>query len=327
MQFSADFEEKTGICFIFNHPYPAQIPVIKSIFKERFSNILFLIPFYRDDSDSDVFTVYRGAFSFDGMIVEAREKIKETFKDCSHVLFVHNDLLLSGQYRETTAASLLGIGGDQKCYLSNIWKINGSVHSWSWANRLGFRIRIPMHGLMGTGAERVFEYLPNFDDVAEKCVQAGYDPAPSTLRRDKENISKESYYGFVDHELFETHQSLLSPDGTLSLGRPYFGGYSDIVCVPYQGLNEWLHLLGILSSMEIFAEISIPTSLVWTFGKISTSHSANISTSILWGTEQRRQTDDIGWVKERFAKGDHYIHPVKYEKYNEEDYKALAMTV
>lgn len=309
---------RVGICFIFNHPFPKQIPILKRLYGSRFEKMLFIVPFH-DVDDEDVVTVYRGGFGFDAMVVDARDTIKRKFQGCSHVLFVHNDLLLSGLYDEKSAYNLLGLRGADT-YITEFKKVGDPVFKWVWFARLPYKWRFPMDPLLGNGAEKAKDYLPDLNAVKAKCAEAGVDGSPSYLIRHLHNSGKLYFYPFIDQQIFST-DAHLDEQGKFEFEYPLFYGYSDIWAVPVKGIDRWFRTLGVLSAMELFPEVSIPTSLIWTFGKINTAESVGVETSILW--KYRRLADKIAWVIRQYRAGVHYIHPVKYEKYSEADYDRL----
>jgi hypothetical protein len=314
---------KVGICFIFNHPFPAQIPILKRLYGDRFSEMLFLIPFHCDETDCDIHTVYHGAFSFDAMVVDARHRIADKFKDCSHVLFVHNDLLLAGRYNETSVVDLLKLEGERP-FIAHFSKVKGSAFDWLWKARLPYKWRFPMDTFLGTGAEKAKNYFPTDAMIRLMCRESGLGDENSSLRRDDGRLNDLYYYNFVNEQIY-ANKSHTGNTGTFDFEYPLFGGYSDIFAVPMSKMDMWMHLLGVLSSMHLFPEITIPTSLVWTFGKVNTQGTCWLKTAILW--EDRHLTDDINWVIAQFKDRMDYIHPVKYEKYDEQAYSDLIKTL
>ena len=311
-------QSKVGICFIFNHPFPGQIPIIKKLYEGRFSKMLFLVPYFEDDEDEDVYTVYHGAFSFDAMVVDARHRIKEKFKDCSHLLFVHNDLLISGRFNETTTADILNLANGP--FIAHMSKLGGTAFDWVWKSTLPHKWRFPMDQFLGTGAEKAREYFPTRASIDYYCKLAGFDAAPSQLARDDERV-KERYQNQFIHEQIYTNPQHTGESGAFDLEYPLFVGYSDIFAVPMDDFDKWVRNLGVLSSMRVFPEIAIPTSLVWSFGPVSTQGKLGLKTAILW--QDRHLTDDINWVIEKFDEGLDYIHPVKYEQYDAGAYSGL----
>jgi hypothetical protein len=311
---------KAGLCVVFNHPFPRQIPFLRSIYGDRFSKILFIIPFHEDEAD-DIVTVYQGSYRFNAMIVEARKEIEDRFSDCSHVLFVADDLLISKHFDEASTVDVLGLA-DAPAYISSCDKLGGAVFHWHWQSALPYKWRTPMDSLLGSGAEKAKSYLPGPAAVRELCDATGIDGAASTMWRDTDEQRIDRwYYGRLINQHFFQNPNLVGENGVLDLEYPFFTGYSDIFCLPMATFKPWIKILGLLSALDIFPEISIPTSLVWTFGRPNTAASLGLKTSIIW--DDRHLTDDIEWVIGRFKAGDHYIHPVKSGRHTGEAYEEL----
>jgi hypothetical protein len=70
---------KLCLCVLFNHPFVENIPVIQKLYGERFSYIRYLVPLKKVNR-VDVITVYRGSFSHNGYITDAKQQLDEI--DC-----------------------------------------------------------------------------------------------------------------------------------------------------------------------------------------------------------------------------------------------------
>ena len=88
---------KTGLVVLFNHNYEKNIPLIKQLYNERFSELRILMPFYYG-SDKDVISVFGNSFVFHTYIAQAREKIMAM--DCDDFLIIGDDLLLNPDFNE-----------------------------------------------------------------------------------------------------------------------------------------------------------------------------------------------------------------------------------
>ena len=67
---------ESKICFIivFNHRFDTNIEILEDIYKNRFENIYFIVPFYNGNR-KDVITVYESSYNFSGYYAQALEKI------------------------------------------------------------------------------------------------------------------------------------------------------------------------------------------------------------------------------------------------------------
>lgn len=105
---------KTALVVLFNHQYDRNIPVIREIYSRRFSGLLQLMPYYRGDAP-DVCSVFGNSFQFYNYILQARERIRNL--DGDYILIIGDDLLLNPRFDEFSTPSLLGIHGEDTCYL------------------------------------------------------------------------------------------------------------------------------------------------------------------------------------------------------------------
>ena len=85
---------ETKVCLVieFNHRFDKNLPLLRKIYGERFSEIRFLMPFY-DGADADVIPVYESSWQFQGYLIQAYEKLKDI--PCTHYLFIGDDLIIN----------------------------------------------------------------------------------------------------------------------------------------------------------------------------------------------------------------------------------------
>jgi hypothetical protein len=96
-----------------------------------------------------------------------------------------------------------------------------------------------------------------------------------------------------------------------------FTGYSDFFAVSTDILSDWFDCLGPLAALSLFAEVAIPTAHVLAARRMENFINIGKSAQILWG-DTRYTIEDINWIRARFEAGDAFIHPVKFNTYNEE---------
>ncbi|MCD8064115.1 hypothetical protein [Akkermansia sp.] len=121
---------KTSLVVLFNHQYDRNIPVIREIYSRRFSGLLQLMPYYKGDAP-DVCSVFGNSFQFYNYILQARERIMEL--DGDYILIIGDDLLLNPRFDEFSTPSLLGIHGEDTCYLDGFVDVSlpvCSVERW-----------------------------------------------------------------------------------------------------------------------------------------------------------------------------------------------------
>src|SRR5436305_1652158 len=189
---------KTGLCILFNHPFPEQIETLRAIYGTRFARMLFLLPFCELEAE-DVYTVYRGAFQFDGMIVDTRDKIKEYFQDCEYITFLHNDCLLNPTLDEKNLIGHLELNS-RKAFTAQCNKLGGPMDGWAWLYRLPHRLLYPMDPLLGLGAQKAKEYLPDLKQIQERCIAGGFDASSSKITPPQRAGQRHYFEGFISTE-------------------------------------------------------------------------------------------------------------------------------
>ncbi len=84
-----------ALVIIHNHRYDANISRLDEIYKNRFSYIFHLVPFYNGDKNN-VITVYENSHYFQGYVVQAYERLT-TEGNFNHFIFIGDDLILNPQ--------------------------------------------------------------------------------------------------------------------------------------------------------------------------------------------------------------------------------------
>ena len=78
--------------------------MLKLIYGRRFSQLVFLCPYYSGD-DSDVISVYENSYQFPGYILQAYEKIVARKSD--YFFFISDDVLLNPSINEDNIVEVL----------------------------------------------------------------------------------------------------------------------------------------------------------------------------------------------------------------------------
>ena len=86
------------LVIVFNHRYDKNIKRLREIYAGKFSNIMFLVPFY-DGADKDVCPVYESSFQFQGYLIQAFGKLSKM--DVDYYMFIGDDLILNPQINES----------------------------------------------------------------------------------------------------------------------------------------------------------------------------------------------------------------------------------
>jgi hypothetical protein len=304
----------TGLCVIFNHPFKEQLPLLRELYGQRFEKLLFLHPLDRAASAPDVHVAYTGSFTFDAMIVSARERILQAFADCDFVLFAHNDLLLNPEISAKTFSKQYQ-GEPGTILTAGIASLSSALNTWSWGFRAATNWLTP-RSLFAGGAELAKSFLPSRDEAQARARALGLNDTTALVPASEQELAKLPPVFRTIHESIFTVRAADGSPQPVDLGYPLFTGYSDFFAIPVPMLAEWFDNLGPLSAMLIFAEVAIPTAHVLTAKRMISLRDLGRAGQMLWGNE-RGTIDDIKWVADRFEQGDVFIHPMKFNTFSD----------
>lgn len=240
------------ICLVifFNHRYDENIAKLGKIYGHRFSEILFLVPFY-DGKREDVIPVYECSYQFPGFIIQAYERLLQVGAD--YYLFVADDLILSPHITEENILKELRLEG-KSIFTTGLSKLNAKgMFAW-------YHARFSSDPFLKKHQTRWEESLPEYHAAMEKFhafFGAAYD----------EEYGKDffecDYCKDNPQKRYEEISRFLQRNGnSFRIPYPMAMGYSDIFMLQKEKLYIVARLCGIFSAMNLFAEISFPTAVV-----------------------------------------------------------------
>ena len=256
-------ENNVCLVIIFNHRYDKNLPLLRKIYGERFSNIRFLMPFY-DGSDSDVIPVYESSWQFQGYLIQAYENLKDI--PCSHYLFIGDDLIIKPDFNEKNFVDMTNM--QDKKFLCKIPRLLNSpgVFRWSWTIDSSKPFYIGGAKSYGSSLYSYGEAMTKFNDFFGVKYKETYDEA---FFGDPNVPGRNLWYTWNNAEEFSHVVEEFKKTNRNSLKIPYpmafGGGNGDIFCIRKDNLFEFSRLCGIFSAMNMFVEIAIPTAAVLMF--------------------------------------------------------------
>ena len=284
------------LCILFNHPYLRNIPLLRRIYQDRFSTIRFLVPLHRTD-EPDVITVYRGSFAHHAYAVDAWPELKTV--ECSHFVFVHDDVLLAPALNERTILDDLKIKGDRDGYIALLTPPPKDIGEWGHLAGPLWRLLYPRNVLAGTGVDSlatVLEQLPDADAAYAKLKQYGASRETTLVR----TTLSDDHQGGFGHFTFFGHQQpkkearfatdfldllFSAPPGQGSVTIPYpiliCGPTADFYVAPRACMDEFLHIAGVLAAAGLFVEIAAAMALALACDCVSTIKQAPYT--CIWG--------------------------------------------
>jgi len=288
------------LCVMMNHPFPANLPLLRRVYAGRFSELLFLVPFAQT-GDADVVTVYRGSYTHAAYITDAMPRLSQV--ECDHFLFVHDDVLLNPQFDETSFQDLFPLGPDDG-FLPWIEAAPEKLGDWEWYYSFLPKLLNPKSLLFGTGIERdtLLRYLPDAETVRAGFERSG---APHTDRvsiavraaddtesrgrgaeRQPSKVILDGLSAALDHDtpaqqavdgasestlraVTATLAAAAVRDGhgtaadTIDLPFPIAvaGYFTDFYILPRTKLAQFAHYMGVAGAANLFVEIIAPVLL------------------------------------------------------------------
>lgn len=321
--------QKTALVVLFNHQYNRNIPVIRDIYSGRFSALLQLMPYYKGN-DPDVCPVFGNSFQFYHYILQARERIKAL--DGDHILIIGDDLLLNPEFDEFSTASLLGIRGDDTCYLDGFVDVSlplcyrGTVeaHRFSMAPA-------------GLDAESVNKNAPSYEE-ARQILKSRNLMQHDDLSRVRMFMPKwnpgggihanwKVLKGRVWHLLNHWKHKIKK----YPYSYPVVFGYSDIISIPKGKFDDFCRILEVFFAWNMFVELAIPTALqLLPETRLATLEGTRYKSGNVWFPQDPDHFEamngvidglmsssggDIGKLLASFPEDYLYLHPVKLSKF------------
>jgi len=316
---------KVALVIVYNHQYNKNIEILEQIYKDRFSDIYHLVPFYNGDK-SNVIPVYDSSFYFQGYIAQG---LKSFFKEkYEHYFFIADDLILNPIINERNYCEHLKLGKNT-CFLPGFITLHDRNEWWSktiyaadyTANCDGVEAQnqLPSYKVFSTAFQHFgLDIKPiGFDKIWKK---------PVSIRDFGRTIIRDRFYFFRKIKNKITKKQY-------GLAYPLVGSYSDIFVVSSDSIKQFCHYCGVFAATKLFVEIGLPTSLVLSAQEIITEKDLELQGKALWPDGWGRLTGDL-----KLARGDYdelksygnnlndflnnfpkdylYLHPIKLSKWN-----------
>lgn len=313
------------LCVVFNHPFPQALPVLDEIYTSRFPTIRYIMPFERPSDRDDVITVYRGSYHHQGFVTDAASKLRDV--DCSHYIFIQDDVLLNPRINAGNLDRVLGIGPTDG-FIPQLRSIDMDIGDWHWMPGILWRMWYPRNLLSGSGVDSMammLRYLPHLDEAEARAARYGVS-RPIIRRSDKSLdeasvISMIPHFGTLDRGLVAELNKIIvaslyeTAPGKNIIEVPYpfamTAWGADFYILPKKNLDMFSHYVGVLAAAAIFAEISVGTAMILTADNVKTS--SDNGTTFDWRWDNERDRMDIAELVEAF-KNEKLIamHPFKF---------------
>ena len=310
-----------ALVIIYNHRYDGNISIVEDLYRERFSKIFHLVPFY-DGDRPNVIPVYENSFYFQGYLAQG---LKHFFKpEFEHYLFIADDLILNPVINEGNYRHHLGLY-DGSSFIPNFISLHEMKNYWS-RTREAYEFTIKKKGV------EIVNELPSCDEALARFRAHDLEIRPLRHRQvfPSPGLSSGDWLRMIarkQRQLFH-----LLTDGVMkwkyNLSYPLVGSYSDICAVSNGTVRRLGHYCGVFAAAGLHAELAIPTALVLSSGKIVTEKDLSLRGRALWpdgwnrlhgendlAHDEMKTLDRFGKnlnnLLQNFPEGYLYLHPVK----------------
>lgn len=301
-----------ALVVIYNHRYEQNIELVERIYRDRFTRIIHLMPFYTGNR-ANVIPVYESSHHFQSFVAQAHRQLLQY--GCTHYFFISDDLVLNPAVNERNFQEVMGLPRGH-CYMPGFYRSEyGTKRFWGHAiTALRWKVRKP-------GLE-VAHQIPSPEEARMKLARHRIDLRPLPFERLWQ--TPDSARGWLkalarNPGLCARYAASKVRGKRYPLPYPLASGYSDIFIVTADVMREFARLCGIFASADLFVEHAIPTAMALSADWISEGPSLKLHGRALWSKEQMAELDVYGGsiraLLEGFPSGHLYLHPIKLSRW------------
>jgi hypothetical protein len=332
-------KNKVALIIVFNHRFDQNIQVLENLYRDRFSSIYYLVPFY-DGDHPNVIPVYENSFYFQGYLSQG---FKHYFKeDYAHYFFVADDMILNPAINEDTYQAFFHLEADS-CFIPEIFNLtnfsntdtllvhphrgvrerirSGTAKRFTWWRTVEAIYYSPQK----KGVENTKE-IPSYEVAARVLEKHGYPMQP---------LQHTDLYGEVKlsarpRDIKRMIAYLLKQKVVkkkYSLNYPVVASYSDLVIVSAAAIKKFIHYCGVFAATELFVELAIPTALLLSADNVLTEPAIGKRGLIYWPysdeekaayeAEMQKYNYNLQRLLQDFPSDKLYMHPVKLSKWKQ----------
>jgi hypothetical protein len=304
-----------ALIIIYNHQYNKNIEISERIYKDRFSNIYHLVPFYHGNRQN-VIPVYESSWYFQGYVAQGfKSFFRENF---THYFFIADDLFLNPVINEKNYPEHFKLK-QNTCFLPGFVTLHNVTFGWWPRVKEAFQFNMKVPGVEAGGQ------LPDYDTAIAAFKKFGLEIKPLTIGQVWRIPSSVKDFGrmiFLNStNLVRILRSKITGN-KLNLPYPLVGSYSDIFIVSSDAIRQFCHYCGVFAATKLFVEVGLPTSLVLTAQEIVTEKELKLQGKALWTKEQLKLFDryenKLKMLSDDFPENYLYLHPVKFSEWETE---------
>lgn len=291
---------RVALVVIYNHQYNENIPIVEEVYRDRFTDIYHLVPFYKGNLDN-VIPVYENSFYFQGYIAQG---LTAFFKEkYDHYLFIGDDLLLNPVINENNYREILKLGLGSS-YMPRLDVMHSYWKGYNIKARLAHAFDIKKAGVEAE------EILPTYADALTRL--SGHKVEVGKFSFDQ--INK-----YFNHPLLSKIGFLFSKFRVFGVSYPLTSSYADIFAISGCSIKEFCHYCGVFAALDLWVEIAAPTALALSSQSIIRDDDLEFKGRALWTADDFMLLDKYNYslstLLADFPPEYLYLHPIKMSKW------------
>ena len=290
-------DTKLALLVIFNHRFDKNIPIIDDLYKDKFSHVFHLVPFYDGDKEN-VIPVYETSYHFQSYISQAYTHLKD--KGFTHYFIVADDMLINPKINENNLWDEIGVRKDECMYPSEFWILQQLKENWSWMDNV-------LHYKVKQKGVEIENILPSRKEAERKFAKFNIPTSKIPLACIYQRPFKQLLF----------HLPRLPFSRTLDY--PLVAGYSDIFMVTSTVMDDFCKYCGAFAATNLFVEAAIPTSLVLASDRIKFDKNLKLHYGALWYDElhkfEEKYSFSLTKLLNEYPEDKLFLHPIKLSKW------------
>lgn len=296
-------DNKIALFILYNHHYTKNIDRLNELYKDKFSYIYHLIPFYKGDRN-DVIAVYDSSIQFNSFIAQAYQKVKK--EGYTHYYVIADDMIINPVVTELNIFDVTGIPEDS-AYINDVRDNRTDPYE------------VPLfEKIMGWGIE-VMNILPSKKNAIERMEKKRLWILPSKIYALKWLVhhALKCDWRKVYHALYYIWRK------DKDYIYPALWAYSDTILVPSMYMEDFARYCGALAGLNIFVEQAIPIAMYLSCENIvlgNTLKLKGITQLYTLGEEgkakfEQRYNFSLQKLIDEYPSDVFYVHPIKLSKW------------
>lgn len=304
-----EFSKETCFVVVFNHKYTQNIAKLEQLYRGRFNDIFYLVPFY-DGNEPNIISVYESSYRFQGFFAQSYKGLFH--EKYSHYIFIADDLILNPRLNNTNIFKELKLKVNSG-YIKQLMALSDVSFEWG-------HMAQTLDNLAWTAGKWYVDFRKELPDKAQahELLRAhGAEVNPITWRNLK-NRGGRYFYGYK--RLLRAFDFMLRRYKDRSLAYPLAMSYADFIIVPSESYAKFCHFCGVLAAMNLFVEVAVPTAMALSCEHIVVEKDTAWRGCETWNADHlnhlpENERANFKHVLDSFEDHQLYLHPVKLSQW------------